>query len=40
VKQSEEEKEEMTWIFAQESERTLKSDNTIAYKSKVYQVKK
>lgn len=40
VKQSEGEKEEMTWIFAQESGRILKSDNTIAYKSKVYQVKK
>ena len=40
VKQGKEEQEEMTWIFAQESERTLKSDNTIAYKSKVYQIKK
>jgi hypothetical protein len=38
--QSKDEVREMEWIFAQESERILKSDATIAYKSKRYQVRK
>lgn len=40
IPQSKDEIKEMEWIFAEESDRILKSDATIAYKSKRYQVKK
>jgi hypothetical protein len=40
IPESKEEVRDMQWIFAQESERILKSDATITYNSKRYQIKK